>query len=416
MLGGTFVLTTTWWVQATITGATLHPGWKLLSMATGAVVFGPQLRAGYDRVRSRGGGPSTVAAPVATPMTRPAPVIAQPQPEPAPAIAQPQPEPAAAPRAEPTPPPTPRPQPEPAVAHTELAIADFEPAAARQAEPAPTTQPEPTVADFEFAIADFEPAAASRAELEHAPARPPDPAAADLESAAAAAPPDADERRARVPEPAAAPRAEPTPPSAPHYLPAVAIARPPEPTAASTPRREPATIAAAASAAAAAAAAASAAAASAAEAASAAASAAAAAAAAAAAVAAAATSSTPPNVTAWEVWAEDHPAEADHAEAWLEAQLDRRSLQAAPAALAERPSMIDDLTFGVLESALAGTRGVPHVPRGRRRNPLSTQLPARLSGHTIPETSGGEREAPLPRRTSGTQRSGDEPRPSVSES
>ena len=221
LLGGTFVLTTTWWVQSTVTGATLHPGWKITSLITAGVVFGPQLRMVYERLVVRVTHPATVSG------------------------------------------------------HGE-----------RTAEPEPqsvtVTEPEPQ------------------------------------------------------PERAIAP--------APRRAPAIAAER----------------------------------------------------------------NTDTPSVTPWEVWAFEHPQIAGEAEAWLAAQLGSRPELAAPTAVAasDPASMIDDLTFGVLETALAGARGGAHVRRGpRRRNPLSTQLPAHLSADTIPETSGGEREAPLPRRTSRTRQS-----------
>ncbi len=206
LLGGSFVLTTTWWVQATVTGAILHPGWKLISLVTAGTLLAPQLASLYARVRSIGGRPSEVEQP-------------------------------------------PAPAPRPAA-----------PAVAAAVDPVATAVPD---------------------------------------------------RRA----------------------PAVAPMRP---AAVSTP---------------------------------------------------------------WQVWAMEHPDEAGQAEAWLDAEL-ASSAATRPAPVpalvgAGAPtSMIDDLTYGVLEAALAGARGVARVPRGRRRNPLLAGPKFRLSAGQLPATSGGAREAP----------------------
>ncbi len=99
-------------------------------------------------------------------------------------------------------------------------------------------------------------------------------------------------------------------------------------------------------------------------------------------------------VTPWDEWALDHPIEAERAESWLDAQLTSPALVpalAGPAGPAERsgPSMIEDLTRSVLETALATVRGIPHVPRARR----AAAFRARMAGEEISGTSGGAREA-----------------------
>ncbi|MGI9645967.1 MAG: poly-gamma-glutamate biosynthesis protein PgsC/CapC [Ilumatobacteraceae bacterium] len=92
----------------------------------------------------------------------------------------------------------------------------------------------------------------------------------------------------------------------------------------------------------------------------------------------------------WSSWAAQHRTEADRALAWLDAQLG----VPVPAAATAPVSMIDDITVGVLETALAGDRGIAPVPRRRRRSPLATQPAVRPHWAEISETSGGAREAP----------------------
>ena len=96
----------------------------------------------------------------------------------------------------------------------------------------------------------------------------------------------------------------------------------------------------------------------------------------------------------WSSWAAAHPLEADRALAWLDAQL------AAPAPAPALPgataptSMLDDITMGALETALASDRGIAPVPRRRRRSPLAALPTVRPHWAEISETSGGAREAP----------------------
>ncbi len=45
VMAGSFVVTTTWWVESLVNGAALLPIWKFVSAATGVVLFAPQVRA-----------------------------------------------------------------------------------------------------------------------------------------------------------------------------------------------------------------------------------------------------------------------------------------------------------------------------------------------------------------------------------
>ena len=53
-LAGTFAVTTTWWVESLVTGASLHAGWKLVSAATFGALYHKQVALAVRSLRARG--------------------------------------------------------------------------------------------------------------------------------------------------------------------------------------------------------------------------------------------------------------------------------------------------------------------------------------------------------------------------